>query len=362
MPSPILIAPQIAQFRTLLLTWYRANARELPWRATHEAYHIWVSEIMLQQTRVAAVIEHYHSFLFRFPTLVSLALAPEQEVLAAWSGLGYYRRARMLHKAAQFILQEHQGTLPQKATELRKLPGIGDYTSAAIASIAFQEPVAAIDGNVERVLLRLLGLPEDKSKASLDILRKQATTLLAPQCPGDYNQAMMELGATLCLPRNPLCLQCPVRGLCKTQGEHVTAPRAKMRSREVAYLLATRKKRTATEVLLVQRPADASLMAEMWELPEVSLDKVTDLAVLLSVRHSITNTNYYVRIYPAHAQQIKELEDQKGNCGWMRTSLLSTLALTGLTRKVLQRLELMTVNMPQLPSKKSPARMRSALV
>ncbi|MHB1022581.1 MAG: A/G-specific adenine glycosylase [Acidobacteriaceae bacterium] len=362
MPSPILTATQIAQFRALLLAWYRANARALPWRATHEAYHIWVSEIMLQQTRVAAVIEHYHSFLHRFPTLVSLALAPEQDVLAAWSGLGYYRRARMLHKAAQFILQEHQGSLPQTANELRKLPGIGDYTSAAIASIAFGEPVAAVDGNVERVLLRLFGLPEDTSKGTADILRKQAAAMLETRHPGDFNQAMMELGATICLPRGPLCLQCPVQELCKTQGEHVTAPRAKMRSREVAHLLATRKRRTATEVLLQQRPAEASLMAGMWELPEVGLDKAADLPLLLNVRHSITTTNYYVCIYAAGAEQIAELEKQTGRREWMRTSMLSTLPLTGLARKVLQRLELMTVHLPQLPGKGTPAKVRSVLV
>jgi A/G-specific adenine glycosylase len=356
MPSPILKETQILQFRKLLLDWYRANARDLPWRGTREAYHIWVSEIMLQQTKVVAVIAHYHAFLRRFPTLVSLALAPEQDVLATWSGLGYYRRPRMLHKTAQFILREHHGMLPQKAVELRQLPGIGDYTAAAIASIAFGEPVAAIDGNVERVLLRLLGLPEGKSKATMDILRAQAAALLEPREPGDYNQAMMELGATVCLPRAPLCLQCPVRELCKTQGEHATAPRAKMRSREVAYLLATRKRRTMTEVLLAQRPSDAALMADMWELPEVPLEQVADQPVLLRVRHAITNTNYYVCIYPARLRQVQEMEKLKTTHGWVRVSVLNTLALTGLTRKVLQRLDLMAVHMPQLPKRRTASK------
>src|SRR5580692_12460627 len=138
----------LARFRQALAAWYRRHARPLPWRATSDPYRIWVSEIMLQQTRVAAVVDHYNEFLRRFPTLVSLALAPEADVLAAWSGLGYYRRARMLHKAAQFIMLEREGRLPVGSVELRTLPGIGEYTAAAIASIAFGEAVAVVDGNV----------------------------------------------------------------------------------------------------------------------------------------------------------------------------------------------------------------------
>jgi A/G-specific adenine glycosylase len=155
-----------AAFRRRLAAWYRRHARPLPWRATADPYRIWVSEVMLQQTRVAAVVDHYNEFLRRFPSLVSLALAPESDVLAAWSGLGYYRRARMLHKAAQFIVLERDGRLPATAAELRTLPGIGEYTAAAIASIAFGESVAVVDGNVERVILRLAGRPEDVSAPS----------------------------------------------------------------------------------------------------------------------------------------------------------------------------------------------------
>ena len=151
-----------ALFRRKLMSWYRSHARELPWRNVNDPYRTWVSEVMLQQTRVAAVIDHYHDFLRRFPTVLALALAPEADVLAAWSGLGYYRRARMLHKAAQFITSERSGILPATAAELRTLPGIGEYTSAAIASIAFGESIAVVDGNVERVLLRLTGRPEEE--------------------------------------------------------------------------------------------------------------------------------------------------------------------------------------------------------
>ena len=205
--------------------WYRANARKLPWRGVKDPYRTWVSEIMLQQTRVAAVIEHYNRFLQLFPTVVALSLAREEEVLGAWSGLGYYRRARMLHKTAQFITRERGGTLPSDSTGLRTLPGIGEYTSAAIASIAFGESIAVVDGNVERVLLRVLGRPEVATPAARALVQAQANALVPRRrvegslnSAGDHNQAMMELGATVCLPKGPRCGECPVYSLCATQG------------------------------------------------------------------------------------------------------------------------------------------------
>ena len=196
-----------AVFRRRLMAWYRAHARVLPWRGISDPYRTWVSEIMLQQTRVTAVIERYNDFVLQFPTIVALALAPEEEVLAAWSGLGYYRRARMLHRAAQFITKERGGILPDTSIELRTLPGIGNYTAAAIASIAFGESVAVVDGNVERVLLRVLGRPEDATAAGQVLVQEQANELMPRRrrdarnnAAGDHNQAMMELGATICLP------------------------------------------------------------------------------------------------------------------------------------------------------------------
>jgi A/G-specific adenine glycosylase len=165
---------EIAAFRRQLMEWYGVHARTLPWRGVADPYKTWVSEIMLQQTRVAAVIEHFHHFMEKFPALAALALAPEEEVLAAWSGLGYYRRARMLHKAAQFLIGECGGVFPSTAAELRTLPGIGEYTSAAIASIAFGESVAAVDGNVERVLLRITGRPEEATAAGRGFVRDLA--------------------------------------------------------------------------------------------------------------------------------------------------------------------------------------------
>src|SRR5580698_10574720 len=194
-------------FRRELLTWYRKHARDLPWRGVRNPYATWLSEIMLQQTRVATVVERYVEFLRRFPSLESLAEAKEEDVLALWSGLGYYRRAHLLHRAAQFVQRELRGKLPRTAHGLRTLPGVGEYTAAAIASIAFGESVAVLDGNVERVLLRITGHPEDKTAAGRMRVVSVARALVPAavkrrgakkeNAPGDHNQAMMELGATI---------------------------------------------------------------------------------------------------------------------------------------------------------------------
>lgn len=310
-------------FRTALSVWFRKHARALPWRGIRNPYATWLSEIMLQQTRVATVIDRYSEFLERFPTIADLAAAPEDDVLALWSGLGYYRRARMLHRGAQFVVRELSGKLPVTSAELRTLPGVGEYTAAAVASIAFGESIAVLDGNVERVLLRLLGLPEEKSAAARTVLLRTANELVPPAAkraggkanpPGDHNQAMMELGATICLPRGPLCLHCPVFDFCRTRGEHLTAARMPLRSRHVACLLATRKRGTATEVLLERRAAEASLMPGMLELPPLPLTAVETREPVLRLRHSITDTNYYVEVYAEAATGVSvEIYDTPGD-------------------------------------------------
>lgn len=304
-------------FRNALAPWFRKHARDLPWRGIRNPYATWLSEIMLQQTRVATVIDRYAQFLHFFPTIAALAAAPEDAVLALWSGLGYYRRARMLHRGAQFVQRELNGELPHTADELRTLPGIGEYTAAAIASIAFGESVAVLDGNVERVLLRLLGQRENKSAAARMQLLRTANDLIPPtpvrrglsNPAGDHNQAMMELGATICLPKAPLCLQCPVVTFCRTRGAHPTPARKQLLSRHVAYLLATRKRGTVTEVLLERRPAEASLMPGMLELPALPLTAVEGLEPILRLRHGITNTNYYVEIFAEPAESQTEAQD-----------------------------------------------------
>jgi A/G-specific adenine glycosylase len=333
-------------FRTRLLTWYDAHARALPWRENRDPYRVWLSEIMLQQTRVAAVIAHYEEFLRRFPTVEKLARAREASVLAAWSGLGYYRRARMLHAAAKVVVRQRGGKFPATASELRDLPGIGRYTAAAIASIAFGEPVAVVDGNVERVLQRFLG----RRLAGQDFWLK-AEALLDQGRPGDFNQAMMELGAIVCSPRGPACLACPVVEFCATRGETAGAAKAaRQKKREIHYALDFRE----DAVFLVQRPRDARLMAGMWELPELAgpvagasekqiprfarNDKLGDKndtpvgesgpRLWFTVRHSITVTDYTVRVWRTRAPS-----DLRGE--WFALDRLARVALTGLARKIL---------------------------
>lgn len=328
-------------FRRRLLNWFDENARELPWRQTRDPYAIWVSETMLQQTRVAAVLDYYQRFMLRFPTLASLAAAAEDEVLAQWSGLGYYRRARALHESARAVMAEHAGAIPNTSAELSRLPGVGVYTAAAVASIAFGEPIAAVDGNVERVLTRYFGHEPVAGAARSGQLRRTAETLVDPERPGDFNQAMMELGATLCLPRAPQCGICPVRQGCATRGEHATPRAKKMLSRKIGLALVQRRQWPRAEVLLEQRPADAAQMPGMWELPQMKEDAQNEDALLLTVRHAITNTNYYVTVYGLNVNEQKLLAEPAAERIWVPVRELHDRPLTGLTLKVLKRLKVM---------------------
>ncbi len=202
-------------FSQAVLTWYDKNARQLPWRSFPSPYRVWVSEIMLQQTRVETVLPYFERFITRFPSLEVLAAASQEEVLRLWEGLGYYSRAGNLHKAAQQMLLMHAGQIPSIVTELERLPGIGGYTAAAIASIAFGEPVAAVDGNIKRIYARVLALIEPYGSVRFEkVVGDHAQTVLPPDRPGDFNQALMDLGANVCLSRQPLCKACPVMEHC----------------------------------------------------------------------------------------------------------------------------------------------------
>jgi A/G-specific adenine glycosylase len=344
---------KIASLRTRLLDWYERNRRDLPWRRSTNPYAIWVSEIMLQQTRVAVVVERYQAFMHRFPTLISLALAPEQDVLALWSGLGYYRRARMLHKAAQFVAANLGGNLPVRAEQLRTLPGIGAYTAAAVASIAHGEALPVVDGNVERVLCRLAGWEAGSRKGGgaplLHKIENLATRLLDPARPGDFNQAVMELGATVCTPRNPQCPVCPLVADCKTRGEHKMPKRAPMTSRVVAYALSVRTSPVrgsgrgagSREVLLEQRPVDATVMPGMWELPTLLRADVPEEELRLTLRHAIMQVNYYVRIRTVYEDDVNAASAEGGERRWVPLREVAAMPLTGLARKVLTRTHLL---------------------
>jgi len=311
-------------FQHHLLRWFDRNKRDLPWRRDRDPYHVWLSEIMLQQTRVRAVVEHYHRFLERFPSLETLAEARLSCVLAAWSGLGYYRRAHRLHAAAREVVRRGQGKLPTTRTGLEALPGIGRYSSAAIASIAFGEAVAAVDGNVERVLQRVLG-----RSLGENALWHTAEELLSLRRPGDFNQAMMELGATLCLPRDPKCGLCPIRGMCRTQGElKRTQPLRRQTKQAVDYALDCRR----DSVFLVRRARDTTLMPGMWELPQIPAGNGSS-EPRFSLRHSITSTDYLVRV-----AWVRLPPEARGR--WFKTSRVGSLPLTGLARKILRRANL----------------------
>ena len=357
--SPLL-SKNVSNFRRVLLNWYDKNHRDLPWRKTRDPYRIWLSEIMLQQTRVAAVLEHYRLFLQRFPNIETLAAASESSVLAAWSGLGYYRRARMMRQCAQKIVADHQGEFPKTSQSLQSLPGIGRYTAAAIASIAFAEPVAVVDGNVERVLERLAG----RNLAQKDFWQ-QAQSLLDQSRSADFNQSMMELGALVCTPRQPKCNACPVKRWCATQGEAPRAAAAQSQSRKEAWY--TLDERDG-HIRLVQRPAKSSMMAGMWELPQTfptarisqvgltastkraaakrrkttahgasrgsapeyekapkGRKKASD-ALWRTFRHSITTTNYTVHVNRGPVNKGKRIPLKK----------ISQMPITGLTRKILK--------------------------
>jgi len=306
-----------------LLGWYDDNRRDLPWRRNADPYRVWVSEIMLQQTRVAAVLDHYARFLQRFPTVQTLAAAREASVLALWSGLGYYHRARRMHQAAKVIASERKGNFPRTAEEWRELPGIGRYTAAAIASIAFGEAVAVVDGNVERVLNRMFGRAEGREAAW-----QRAEHLLDHERPGDFNQAMMELGATICTPRAPQCLLCPLNAWCKSRGAETVQSRAPRKPEHLCYGLACKN----GAVFLVRRPAEASLMAGMWELPSVAESQRDGHKEVAKLRHSITDTDYEVLVVRLSPERLET------DGRWFLPKQWERLPLTGLTRKVLRKL------------------------
>ena len=274
---------------------------------------------MLQQTRVAVVEDRYRKFVAQFPSAERLARAKEQTVLAAWSGLGYYRRARALQRAAKEIVG--RGSFPVTAAELMELPGVGRYTAAAVASIAFGEPVAVVDGNVKRVLQRVVGrqLTEEQHW-------RAAGELVDRKCPGGFNQALMELGALVCLPGQPQCHRCPVSRLCASRGPTEKPERPARRKAALHYALI----RKNSSVFLRQRARESSLMPGMWELPAHEPRSNGHLPSVLKLRHSITTTDYTVFVHTA--------ERGAGQGRWVPLRTIHRLPLTGLTRKIIKGL------------------------
>ena len=270
-PSSVL-QPLRAAVRRRLLPWFAKNARDLPWRAEpRPPYAVWISEIMLQQTRVDTVIPYFRRFLARFPDSAALAAAPRQDVLKLWEGLGYYSRARQLHETAKILVRDHGGRLPSDPAQLAELPGLGPYATAAIASFAFGLPLAVLDGNVIRVFSRLLALPDDVGRpATKKKLQRLADELLPKDKPGAANEAWMELGALRCTPRAPRCPECPLRSVCRAA--QIQTPEAfpnKKKKMKVPHKVvgAAVILNAKNQILIAQRKAEGGLLAGLWEFP-----------------------------------------------------------------------------------------------
>jgi A/G-specific adenine glycosylase len=326
---------------SLLLTWYARGHRDLPWRNTRDPYLVLVSEIMLQQTRAQAVIPYYQRFLERFPTLEALAAAAQDEVLALWSGLGYYSRARNLRLAAQRIVAA--GKFPRDLAGLRALPGIGDYTAAAVGSIAFDLPSAVLDGNVLRVVARVANDASDISAGRTRLrFREIAQQWLDPGQPGHFNQALMELGATVCLPRNPLCPVCPLGACCQARQEG-TAAQLPVKLRKIAPVRLTGTLlvvRNRGRILLRRRDAATKRMAGFWDLPAPEdLPSARIGARIGEIRHTITHHHYTLEVRGAVAKSPRHEAFRWFDIGQLveipfSTTARKALQLAGLVPKV----------------------------
>ncbi len=330
----------------VLVDWYGRHARDLPWRRSRDPYRIWVSEIMLQQTRVEAVIPFYERFLARFPTVETLASAAEAEALDAWAGLGYYRRARMLQAAARRMVEQHGGRFPRRYEAIRELPGVGDYTAGAVASIAFELPHAAVDGNVLRVLARLLD--EDGDIATSKVRKRLAERAQAWMDEtragerGALTQALMELGATICTPKAPRCRLCPLQPRCRAyrlglQAERpVKKPNQKLERYELAVALVERRGR----LLMRRRPEDAGVMPGFWEAPYaegrgLGPDCLSGLGIELgealgNFRHGIMFRSYAGVVYLARLSGKKPEEYR-----WLTAAQRAALPVSTITDKAL---------------------------
>ncbi len=355
---------ELNEFRESLLRWFRACRRDLPWRKNHDSYRVWISEIMLQQTRVAAVIPYYEKFLAHFPDIKSLANAPQEDVLRLWSGLGYYSRARNLQNAAQQIVAKHGGEFPRQLEEVLALAGIGEYTAAAILSIAFGEKLAVLDGNVARVISRLEALRGDlREPKRWRNLQMAADHLLACHSAGDWNQAMMELGATVCTPRAPQCILCPLAQFCEARKLGITELLPEKRTKRAAVtvqLVSVVLLDPDHNSLLLPPPktlsrstADdhvPSLVAKLWHFPTVSAPQSAQSALrallhrelqtknsdckypqlLENVRHTVTYRTITVASYLVNVTRLPKISGAK----FLPLDDFHSVPVSNLTRKI----------------------------
>ncbi|MCS6872787.1 MAG: A/G-specific adenine glycosylase [Anaerolineae bacterium] len=347
-------------FFEALLSWYARNAPDLPWRRSRDPYHIWLAEVMLQQTQVATVIPYYERFLAAFPTVQALAEAPLERVLKLWEGLGYYSRARNLHRAAQRVVAEHCGRLPQSVEALRKLHGIGRYTAGAIASIAFNQPAAALDGNVMRVLARLYDYAEPIEKPEAQRHLWQVAERMARAAPSgsaaEYTQAMMDLGRDICTPRAPRCAECPVYAFCRAHAagtqalRPVRTPKAAVPHYAVGAAILYN---DSGELLMARRPLDG-LLGGLWEFPqgqardsespEAALQRalreklaltVSVGTLLTKVRHAFTHFKITLHAYHCHAEKPEPRPLGYTECVWIALEDTDQLPISRADRHVI---------------------------
>jgi A/G-specific adenine glycosylase len=341
--------PAVAPLRRRLLGWYRRRRRDLPWRRTTDPYRIWVSEIMLQQTQVATATPFYQTFLERFPDVAALARAPVNDVLAAWAGLGYYRRARHLHAAAGIVVHEHDGRVPRDPRTFARLPGVGRYSTGAVLSIGFDLPLPALDGNVARVLSRVFRLAAAiRDPAGAKRLWALADSLVPRRGAGDWNQALMELGATVCTPRAPDCGVCPVRALCRAHAAGAVdryppvPPRPQPRKVRIAAAWIEREGR------VLMRCREGRLLEGLWEPPAVEVEAVraaraalerrlAELGVAVrleggprTLRHVLTHRDFRVQVWRG---VVAGRAPGRGALRWVRPDR-PAVPLTGLARRI----------------------------
>lgn len=341
-------------FRRRLLSWYVRHARDLPWRRTRAPYHVWLSEIMLQQTQVATVIPYFERFTQALPTIAALAAAPESQVLRLWEGLGYYRRARQLHRAAQVIVERHGGVFPRELAQILDLPGVGRYTAGAIASIAFDVAAPILEANTVRLFSRLSRFADDpKTSAGQQFLWNVAETLLPRRGAGQLNQALMELGSQICLPRAPLCGECPVSQLCPTRAaglqDAIPRPHRKPVATEVRQLLIVVRRGAK---LLLRRANDGERWAGLWDFPRFEFSNAHDVANqeaaiseelglrialgerLTTLRHTVTRFRITLDCFSARLASPKPTHDARNEQCWFTLDELADLPLNVTGRKV----------------------------
>lgn len=333
-----------------LLEWYDAERRTLPWRGTRDPYRIWISEIMCQQTRVATVIDYYLRWMARFPDVQALADADEDDVFELWQGLGYYSRARNVLRAARTVAAEHEREFPANAASLRALPGVGRYTAAAIASIAYDEPVGVVDGNVLRVLARYFAIADDiRQPRNREQFWPLADAAIDPQRPGDSNQAMMELGALVCTPRSPKCGRCPLLDTCEARRSECTDVlpfKSPKRPPRHEHRFAYRLERPDGTVLVARNPS-GTLLGGLWHFPMLPADhgdpalalsaagggKIDDPEVFAPIRHVFTHIRMDVTLVSARSLNV----DNIASCAelrWMAPDELDTVGTSTLMKKL----------------------------